>query len=236
MRDLVYVFFASIGSIVALFFLTKLIGVRQMSQMNMFDYINGITIGSIAAEMATSLESDFMKPLLAMVVYAVLVAVVSIITDRSALASRFIDGKARILYDNGELYYKNLKKSKLSITEFLMQCRVMGYFDLANVQTVVLEANGSLSILPTAEQRPVTPNDLNIKPNPERLVANVVIDGNIMPQNLKHMGKDEKWLTKQLQAHGITDTKDVFLATCDCNDQVCVYRRIQEEMKRDILE
>lgn len=236
MRDLVTVFFASIGSIVALFFLTKLIGVRQMSQMNMFDYINGITIGSIAAEMATSLESDFMKPLLAMIIYALFVAMVDIFTDRSVIARRFVDGKARVIYDNGELYFKNLKKSKLSITELLMQCRVKGYFDLANVQTIILEANGSLSVLPIAEQRPLTPNDMNFKPDIERLVANVVIDGNIMQRNLKHMGKDEKWLMKQLQAHGVADIKEVFLATCDCNNQVCVYRKIEDEMKRDILE
>ncbi|MDD5934630.1 MAG: DUF421 domain-containing protein [Clostridiales bacterium] len=236
MKDLITVFFASISSLVALFFLTKLIGARQMSQMSMFDYINGITIGSIAAEMATSLESDFMKPLLAMIIYALMVTLVSILSDKSVRARRFIDGKAKILYDNGELYYKNLKKARFNLGEFLMQCRVKGYFDLSNVQTIILEANGNISILPISEQRPVTPNDLDLKPTTERLVANVIIDGNIMEHNLKHMGKDVKWLSKQLQVHGITDVKDVFLATCDCNNQLCVYRKIEEEMKRDILE
>ena len=80
--DLLNVTAASIGSIIALFLLTKLIGNKQMSQLNLFDYINGITIGSIAAEMATSLESDFLKPLLAMGIYALATVLSDLASNR----------------------------------------------------------------------------------------------------------------------------------------------------------
>lgn len=70
MSEILYIIALSLGSIIAIFILTKLMGYRQMSQMSMFDYVNGITIGSIAAEMATSLEENFMQPLVAMIVYA----------------------------------------------------------------------------------------------------------------------------------------------------------------------
>ena len=79
--DLTRVAIFSIASIVALFFLTKMIGNRQVSQLSLFDYINGITIGSIAAEMATSLEKDALQPLLAMTIYALATWLVSILNN-----------------------------------------------------------------------------------------------------------------------------------------------------------
>ena len=236
MSDLITVFFTSIGSIVALFFLAKFMGYRQVSQMSMFDYINGITIGSIAAEMATSLEDDYLKPLLAMVIYAVCVVGIAYITDKSIKLRRFMEGKPVVLYDNGEIYYQNLKKSKLDLNEFLMQCRVGGYFDLSNLQTIVLEPNGHLSLLPKAEYRPVNPEDLKLQPKAECLVANVVIDGRIMYENLKHTGNDEKWLMNQIHAQQVSELSKVLLATCDCHNKLTVYAKIDEPRNKDVLE
>jgi uncharacterized membrane protein YcaP (DUF421 family) len=234
--DLLQITLSTIGSIVALFFLTKMIGYRQVSQMSMFDYINGITIGSIAAEMATSLEGDFKKPLLAMVIYAIIGTLLSVISDRSLKLGRFIEGKPLILYDNGQIYFDHLKKAKLDIGEILMQCRISGYFDLSELETIVLEENGHISILPQSAHRPIKTSDMQIKPQPEHLVANIVIDGNIMTENLKYMGKNEDWLNKQLKTHNIKDVKDVFLATCDCNDKFSVYMRIKHNNMHNILE
>lgn len=236
MQELITVALASAGSLIALFFLAKLMGYRQLSQMSMFDYINGITIGSIAAEMATSLEDDFMKPLVAMIVYAVLVTVASILEDKSVKMRRFLAGKPTILYDRDTLYFANLKKAKLDLGEFLMLCRVSGYFDLSKIETVILEANGQLSFLPKVEERPLTPKDMNLSPEQERLVANIIIDGNVMQKNLQHIGKDERWLNKQLSSHNIKDVKEVFLATCDAQNQVSVYRKEKGKMNIDILD
>ena len=96
--DLLNIALTSIGSIIVLFLLTKLIGNRQMSELNMFDYINGITIGSIAAEMATSLEDDFLKPLLAMIIYGVVTVLISILANKNIKLRRFFNGKTLILY------------------------------------------------------------------------------------------------------------------------------------------
>ena len=234
--ELLKILFTALGSIVTLFILTKFMGYRQMSQMSMFDYINGITIGSIAAEMATALDDDFREPLLAMIIYGVVAVIFSILSDKSIVLRRFFVGKPVILYDNKELYYKNLKKAKMDLGEFMTQLRTSGYFDLANVQTAVLESNGKVSILPVSDQRPVTPADLQLKVVQERLVANVIIDGHIMVENLKTAGKNETWLHQQLKSHGFSNVKDIFLATCDGNNKLCVYQKINQEMKRDLLE
>ncbi|HEX3076535.1 MAG TPA: DUF421 domain-containing protein [Lachnospiraceae bacterium] len=223
-------------SVTTLFILSKLMGSREMSQLTMFDYINSITIGSIAAELATCEFTDITKPFTAMVVYSIAILILEILTNKSIWVRRIITGKSIILYNHGTLYRRNLSKVRYDVDELLSQCRINGYFDLSKIQTIVLEANGQLSILPLADERPVTGKDLNIKPEQDRLVANVIIDGKIMYKNLKHTGNNETWLMNQLKGHGVSSPSEVFLATCDTNSKLCVYRRTDEKMNIDIFE
>ena len=233
-QELVHTFILSVTSLVVLFLLTKLMGYRQMSQMSLFDYINGITIGSIAAELATNLE-DYHRPLLAMIIYGLATVLLSVLTEKSIWARRFINGKPLVLLHHGTLYEKNLKKAKIDLNEFLEQCRVSGYFDISKLQAVILEGNGRLSFLPKAKEHPVTPADLNLKPEMEDLTAVLVLDGRIMEHNLHHSGKEKKWLTAQLSALGYPDVKDVLLATCDLNNQLTVFAKNKDQHSEDIL-
>lgn len=126
--DLLKIVALSLGSVIFLFILTKLMGNKEMSQLSMFDYIIGITIGSIAAEMATALENDFMQPLVAMAVYAIVSIIISVLSYKSLKFRRMSSGDSLILLDNGEIYRDNLKKAKLDLNEFLMQCRINRIF------------------------------------------------------------------------------------------------------------
>ncbi len=98
--DIIYIIFTSLGSAITLFILTKIMGNREMSQLSIFDFITAITIGSIAAEMATALE-NFTKPLVAMIVYALLTVLISFVTNKSIKLRRFLTGKSIILLENG---------------------------------------------------------------------------------------------------------------------------------------
>lgn len=234
--ELLTVCLASLGSIVVLFLLSKLMGNKEMSQMTLFDYINGITIGSIAAEMATSLENDFLKPLLAMVVYTITVVCITKLTQKSLKARRFIVGKASILYDNNKLYAGNIKKGKIDLTDLLTQCRSRGYFDLTQIQTIILETNGQISILPKSNFRPATPNDFKIGTEFEKATINLILDGKILEDNLKFSGNNKIWLQRQLKVHGIRKLEDVFLATCDYKNNLTVYKKIIQPMERDLFQ
>ena len=232
--ELLETVFASISSVIILFFLAKLMGRRQISQLSLFDYINGITIGSIAAEMATSLAS-FQEALIAMLVYGSCSILLSVGTSKSIVLRRFVSGRPLILFENDTLYEKNLAKGKLDMDEVLTQCRNSGFFALDQIHSIVLENNGKLSILPKSEERPATPKDLNLKPAQETLVANVVLDGNIMEENLKFTGKNKVWLEKQLRDNDVKSIDEVFLATCDSNGKITVYKKTYEPMTRDIF-
>lgn len=233
-KEIGSVIILSVVSIVVLFLLSKLMGYRQMSQMSLFDYINGITIGSIAAEMATELE-DYHRPLTAMIVYGIAAICLSWIAEKSMSARRFLNGKPLVLLHHNTLYEENLKKAKIDLNEFLEQCRVSGYFDISQLQTVILEGNGKLSFLPKATERPATPADLNLSPEAEDMTATLVLDGHIMEKNLHHSGKDKKWLTAHLSDLGYPDASQVLLATCDLNNKLTVFAKNRGEHSEDVL-
>lgn len=229
------VFYQSLFSVIILLILTKLMGYRQISQLSMFDYINSITIGSIAAEMAIDLEGNYLKPLLAMVVYAAFVIIVAKISQKSIPFRRLVNGKAIMIYQNGSIYNENLKKAKMDVDEFLVECRVNGYFDLSQIESAILEPNGKISFLPVTEDRPATPKDLGITPTQEEIFANVVVDGKVMEYNLKHAGKDRNWLDQQLEGQNIKKLEDVFLAVCDKQGNFHVFQKMDHEVDKDLL-
>ena len=216
---------SSLGSICILFILMKIFGNRQMSQLGMFDYINGITIGSMAAEMATSPNKDFLNPFIAMIVYATSICVFSFISQKSLKARKIIDGSSYVLFENGKLVENNFKKAKHDINEFLTQCRINGYFNLSDLYSATLETNGQISFLPISLKRPVITEDLNLNPIQEKAVFNIIIDGKIIEENLKASGNDKTWLENTLKKQNNSNLSNIFLATCDCNNNISVYTK-----------
>ena len=235
MSEILYIVVLSLGSIIAIFLLTKLMGYRQMSQMSMFDYVNGITMGSIAAEMATSLDTGFEKPLVAMIVYALVSLLLSTISSKSIKARRMLEGAPLVLLNNGEIYRHNLRKAKIDVSELLVQCRINGYFDISKLQTAILEGNGKISFLQKATDRPLTPADVQLSPQQDYMVANVILDGKVMDENLRHTGKDEKWLLDQIRGQGAKRVEDVLLASCDSNNKLQVYLKDNQKEAEDVL-
>ena len=220
--EIIKVLLTSLLSVGALFAVAKIMGHKQMSQLDFFDYISGITIGSIAAELATELEEP-LKPLIAIAVYGAAAVLLSKITSLFPKTRKYINGTPTILMNNGKLYRENLKKAKLDLSEFMVMCRQQGYFNLSDIQTAVFEFNGKLSILPVSKKRPANPEDLNLSPAPEFIHTEVIMDGRILDENLKRMGLDDKWLQKQLTAQGYKNPQEVFLALCDENNQLTVF-------------
>lgn len=214
----------ALGSFGALFLAAKLIGHKQIAQLDFFDYITGITIGSIAAEMATDLEAPW-KALTALLIYGGVTVLLSLISNRFPRSRKYLNGTPTILMDHGKLYRENLKKAKLDLSEFMVMCRQQGYFDLSNIQTAVFEYNGKLTILPVSSQRPATPNDMNLAPEQELLFTELIMDGRILEDNLKRMGLDLAWLDKQLEQRHIHSAEEVFLALCDRNLKFVLYKK-----------
>lgn len=214
----------TVGSFAVLFLSAKLIGHKQIAQLDFFDYITGITIGSIAAEMATELEEPW-KPMIAMVLYGGITLALSLISSRFPRSRKYLNGTPTILMDHGKLYYENMKKARLDLSEFLVLCRQQGYFDLTTIQTAIFEYNGKLTILPVTTQRPVTPQDLDLNLDQELIFTELIMDGRILEDNLHRMGLDRTWLDKQLKQRHISSAKEVFLAVCDRNLKFVLFKK-----------
>ena len=209
--DIIKVISTALLSVVALFIITKIMGHKQVSQLDFFDYVSGITIGSIGAELATELEEPY-KPLIALGVWGGTSLILNFLAHKIPKTRKYINGTPTILLTEGKLYRKNLKKAKLDLSEFMLLCREQGYFDLDEIQLAVFEHNGKLSILPKAANRPATPEDLKITAKTTHIGVEVIMDGRIIGDNLSRAGKDEKWLQKKLKKQGHKDAKAIFLA------------------------
>ena len=223
-------------SLFTLFFVTKMLGKKQVSQLSLFDYVIGISIGNFAAEMTTNVDIQFLNGIVAVILFGVFAYLVSVLTMKSIYLRRFFMGTPTIIIENGKLIEKALKKVKLDMNDLLEECRVAGYFDLSQIESAVMEVNGNLSILPKVDYRPVTVGDMKLKVEPESLCANVIIDGKLMPNNLEAMKKTEPWLQKQLQKQGYYSYEDLLLVTLDKNDQVKVYKKKKKKEIIKILE
>ena len=208
--NIIKIILTALLSVAALFIITKIMGHKQVSQLDFFDYVSGITIGSIGAELATELESPE-KPMIALCVWGGASLVLNFMAHKLPKTRKYINGTPTILMNESKLYRKNLKKAKLDLSEFMLLCREQGYFDLDEIQLAVFEHNGKLSILPKAANRPATPNDLKITAQATHIGVEVIMDGRVMGENLSRMGKDMNWLQKQLQVLGHKDFKEILL-------------------------
>ena len=208
--DFLKIILTALLSAASLFIITKCMGHKQVAQLDFFDYINGITIGSIAAELATDLEAPW-KSLTALVIYGIVSVILQLLTSKFPKSRKFINGTPTILMNNGRIFRQNLKKAKLDLSEFLLLCREQGYFDLEEIETAVFEHNGKLSVLPKAEKRPVTPYDMNLSVSAAHIGTEVIMDGRILGENLSRVGRDEKWLAGQIKSQGYKNTEDIFL-------------------------
>ena len=220
--EFIKVILTSLLSTVSLFVIGKIMGHKQMAQLDFFDYITGITIGSIAAELATELEAPW-KPLIAMIIYGLVALGLTILAHKFPKTRKYVNGTPTIVMDNGKLYRENMKKAKLELSEFMVLCRQEGYFNLNDIQTAVFEYNGRITILPKSEKRPLTPEDMNITPEKAEICTEIIMDGRILHENLKRLGLDLTWLDKQLKKQKYDNAKEIYLGICDKNNNLTLF-------------
>lgn len=233
--DILDIAIRAIASIVVLFLLAKLLGNKQIKQLSFFDYVVGISIGSIAAEMATNTEVPHHFFLIAMVIYALISLLVGFISLKSVKGRRFLEGIPITLIEKGKPIYKNLKKAQMTVNSLLAECRYKGYFDIADIDTAVLETSGEISILPKYSAKPVTTSDMDLEDKRQAPRANVIIDGKVVLHNLHAVKKTEAWLSDKLNERDI-DVKNILLATLDESGNLEIYDKSVQPQRFDLYD
>lgn len=219
----------NISTFVILFILTRFLGKKQISQLTFFDYITGITIGSIAANMSNRSGDPFLDDLISLVLWVLLTYISSVVSLKYPKARTALDGEPTILIKKGKIEEDALSSLKLSIDELTMQLRNKDIFSITDVEYAILEPNGELSVLKKAEKRTPTKEDLNVqtKPSPY-LLGEIITDGNLIEKNLKEFGADKRWLKDQLVANGIKTIEEVLYAEIQEDGTLFVEKKQQK--------
>lgn len=218
-------------SFFTLLIFAKILGKEQISQLTFFDYILGITIGSIASEATVDLSSRPWPHFIGLLSWAILAYLMQYISLKWRYAAKIIEGEPVIVIMNGKIMDNVLRKMKFRVSDILELLRNQGVFDMNQVDYAILEPNGSLSVLKKPEYLPLTPKDMNIEVKPEGISTELVYDGKIIEQNLRQMNKDKKWLMNQLKKYGIKDVAEAFLVTL--NDAGSLYvDRYEDDIKK----
>lgn len=236
MSNFLNICFRTILVLIILLFITKMMGKKQISELNFFDYVVGITIGSIAADISLDIEKNMIAGIAALFIYGFISYIISFVSIKSILARRFFIGVPTVLVEKGKIIESGVKKSKIDVNDLLMEARENGYFNLDEIDYALMEVNGNISFLPKEKEKPVTKRDMKIKCSNEGLTVNAIIDSKYMVNNMKAINKDKEWLDHELKVNGYDNYDNILLATIDNNYKVTIYEKNVKPDKNTVLE
>ncbi len=212
----------SIIAFIALLFFVRLIGKQQVSQLTLFDYTVGITIGSIAGTLSVQVNENTISTLAGMCTWAILAILTAILGLKSKWIYKVVDGEETVLVKNGKIDMKNLKRTRIPISELISELRIQGVFNIADVEFAILEPGGRISVQKRSQKQPLTPSDLNIPTQYDGLPTNLIIDGSIQKEALKSLNLSKAWLFHQLKKQNIQDASEISLAQLDTKGHLYV--------------
>lgn len=222
MNEIINVTLRTLLVLVLIFILFKLMGKKQVSQMSMFDYITGITIGSVVADISLDINKNLTSGIVCLLIYCFIDIIISFISLKSITLRKFFEGKETPLIINGKINKENMAKNKITINILQTEARLMGYFNLDEINNAILEPSGMISFEPKEKEKPATKKDMGVKSIDKGLVYNLIVDGEILKENLEHAKKSEKWLKHELNVIG-KELKDILLLTIDGEEKINYY-------------
>lgn len=221
MPEWLEVIWRTVFAVVVLFFLTKLLGKRQVSQLSFFEYITGITVGSIAAYVSLDTDKTWHLGIIALLVWISLSLGIEFLQMKSKKARDFIDFKSTVLIKDGKILEDNMKKERLTTDELLAELRKKDVFKVADVEFAIMETDGAINVLLTRENQPLTPKHLGVKVAPEQATQAVIMDGKIMDEPLDTLGLTRGWLQGKLEELNLT-AENVFIGQVDSYGELTV--------------
>ena len=224
-NEIISVIFRTILVLIILFGMTKLMGKKQLSQMNLYDYLIGITIGSVAADISLDIEKNFVAGIVSLGIYCIFNVIVTYFSLKNLKFRKLFCGNPTILVDKGTILVDNLKKEGIDIDSFSEEARLNGFFDLKKIRYAILETNGQISFLTKIEDDYVTNSNMRIKLEENELGINLIQDGIVMNDNLLYIKKDKGWLDKVLKKNGYKSSRDLFLMIYKKDDDITFFDR-----------
>lgn len=229
------IIFRTVISILLLFVITRIMGTKQISHLTIFDYIIGITIGTVAGAFALDTRISLPNGILVLVIMGIISILVSYLSIHSITMRRLLGSTPTIFIENGKILEKNLKKERFNVNDLMEELRIRGVFNPADVEFAILETNGQVSVELKSQKRPLTPGDIHLSTGYEGLSANIIVDGKVMKDNLKMVNLDSEWLQRELEKRNIPSSKDVLLASLDTKGKLFIDLKDRDNERKSIL-
>ncbi|KKI90329.1 membrane protein [Bacillus sp. SA1-12] len=204
-----------------LFLITKILGKKQLTELSFFEYVTGITIGSIAGEVIMGLDGNMWNGVVSIFIFGSVPFIVGILSLKSKRFRDYVEGKGTIFIKDGKVMEDNLKKERYTADELLELLRRKNVFQVADVEFAVLEPTGDLSVLLKKENRPVTAKDLGLSAIAEKEPQTVIMDGEVLDEPLANAGRNRRWLETELDKLNVS-IENVYLAQVDTYGQLTV--------------
>ena len=221
--DVIEVIIQTFLAFFAILIYARILGKQQIGELTFFEYINGITFGSIAAVLATDIGPQrTLFHFIGLTLFAVLTYLAGYVSMRNRALRKVIAGEPTVVIHNGKILEDNMRKMEYNMDELMMQLRQKNVFDIADVEFAILEPAGTLSVNLKSQAKPVTRKDAQLPSDYEGMSVELVMDGQVVTQNLKQVGLDQQWLTDRLKERGIKKLEEVSLAVLASNGALYV--------------
>lgn len=206
----------------------RIMGKRQIGQLQPFELVVAIMISELAAVPMQNTGVPLINGIIPILTLLFAQIAFSFIALKSTKARGIICGKPNILIENGKINEQNLRKEMYTLNDLLEQLRSKNVPNIADVEFAILETNGQLSVIPKSQKRAVNPEDLNIPTKYEGLPLDLIVDGDIIYKNLTKANLDEGWLRAELGKLGAVSPRNVLFASID-SDGNLYYQKKQEK-------
>ncbi|WP_445486719.1 DUF421 domain-containing protein [Niallia sp. 03133] len=233
MSEVVNTIIRSLLIIISLFFITKLLGKKQLSKLSFFEYIVGITVGDIAGSISMDSEINMKDGATSILIWTSIPLFISYFSLKSKRFRDFVEGTPTIFIQDGNLIEDHLRKEKYSLDELLEQLRTQSIFRVEDVEFAMLEANGELSVLLKKLKQTVLVEDILDAPLVEKEVYSIIMDGKLNRHALNNCNLSDEWVNSALLKRGLT-IEEIFLAQVDRNGNITFdfYDIMNEEQDR----
>ncbi len=236
MYEFIEITIQTVFAFFAIFFLSRLIGKKQISELTFYDYINGITLGSIAGIVATDLNQRTWHHLLGLVLFAGLTILMQYVSLKSRPAQKLIEGEPIVLIHQGKILENNMSKARFNIGDLLSGLRKKDVFDIKDVHYAILETDGTISILSNDTKKTVTVEDLNLQGQEETINVELIVDGKVIQSNLKQNGLNKEWLDNKLNEYNISKIEDVVLGEYNPIDDSLYFDLKEDKLGKDTVD
>ncbi|MFZ7943511.1 DUF421 domain-containing protein [Neobacillus sp. 19] len=220
------VFSRAVGAFIVLFLLTRIMGRKQISQLTFFNYITGISIGTIAGAVTIDPSLKLSAGFVSLLTWSGLTLLVAYFDLKSRKARKWMEGEPVILIRQGKILEQQLKKQRLDMDELQLLLRSKDVFSIVDVEYAILETNGELSVLLKEGKQPLKQEAFltSKKPKQTPIPLQLIADGKIINENLQQLNVNRSWVEDQLRVSG-TNLSEVFYAELQQDGSLYIDKR-----------